>query len=162
MATHPNTIHSQILRITHDTKSPLRCIIFICRTRTKQSRRIFTPRDNQDIQLNGNIHITCASIKLVTASAAGTELGALFLNAQEARIIRLILLELLHPQPPTPVHVDNTTVVGIVNNAIRCQRSRATEMIYFWLLDQKNNRYVKVNYQPGAENMGDYLSKAHT
>ena len=35
-------------------------------------------------------------------------------------------------------------------------------MRYFWLLDQKNNRYIKVYYMPGAENMGDYPSKAHT
>ena len=35
-------------------------------------------------------------------------------------------------------------------------------MIYFWLLDQKNNRYFKVWYKPGAENMGDYPTKAHT
>ena len=57
------------------------------------------PRDNKDIQLNGNIHITCTILKLVAASAAKAELGALFLNAQEARIIRLTLLELGHPQP---------------------------------------------------------------
>ena len=121
-----------------------------------------TPRDNQDIQLNGNIHITCAILKLVAASAAEAELGALFLNAQEARILRLTLLEFGHPQPPTPVHVDNTTAVGIVNNTIKRQRSRAMEMRYFWLLDQRNNRYFKVYYQPGAENMGDYPSKAHS
>ena len=67
-----------------------------------------------------------------------------------------------HPQPPTPVHVDNTTAVGIVNNTIKRQRSRAMEMRYFWLLDQKNNKYLKVWYKPGAENMGDYPTKAHT
>ena len=55
------------------------------------------PKDSQSIQLNGNIHITCAILKLVAASAAEAELGALFLNAQEAKIIRLTLLELGHP-----------------------------------------------------------------
>ena len=79
------------------------------------------PKDNQDIQLNGNIHITCALLKLVAVSAAEAELGALFLNAQKARSIRVTLLELGHPQPPTPVHVDNTTAVGIVNNTIKHQ-----------------------------------------
>ena len=79
------------------------------------------PKDSQDIKLNGNIHITCAILKLVAAFAAEAELGALFFNAQEAKIIRLALLELEHPQPPTPVHVDNTTAVGIVNNTIKRQ-----------------------------------------
>jgi hypothetical protein len=50
------------------------------------------------------------------ASAAEAELGTLFLNAQEAKVIRLIVEELSHPQPPTPIHVDTITTVGIVNN----------------------------------------------
>ena len=44
------------------------------------------PRNDKDIQLNDNIHITCAILKLVAASAVEAELGALFLNAQEARV----------------------------------------------------------------------------
>mgnify|MGYP003316164995 FL=1 len=93
------------------------------------------PRDGKPIKLNGNIAITCAILKSVAASAAEAELGALFLNAQEARIIRLTLAELGHPQPPTPIHIDNSTCVGIVNNTIKRQRPRAMEMRYFWLLD---------------------------
>jgi hypothetical protein len=120
------------------------------------------PKEGTPIKLNGNIAITCAILKLVAASAAEAELGALFLNVQEARILRLILSEMGHAQPRTPVHVDNTTCVGIVNNTIKRQRSRAMEMRYFWLLDQTTQQYVKVYYQPGAENMGDYPSKAHT
>ena len=79
------------------------------------------PKEGTPIKLNGNIAITCAILKLVAASAAEAELGALFLNVQEARILRLILYEMGHPQPQTPVHVDNTTCVGIVNNTIKRQ-----------------------------------------
>jgi hypothetical protein len=39
------------------------------------------PIDGYLIKLNGTIHITCTILKLVAASAAETELGALFLNA---------------------------------------------------------------------------------
>ena len=56
---------------------------------------------------------------------------------QDAKVLRLILTELGHPQPPTPIQIDNTTTVGIVNNTIKRQRSRAIEMRYFWLLDGK-------------------------
>ncbi len=31
------------------------------------------------------------------------------LNMQDAKVLRLILTELGHPQPPTPIHIDNTT-----------------------------------------------------
>ncbi len=56
---------------------------------------------------------------------------ALFLNAQEAKVFRLVLAELRHPQPPTPIHIGNTTTVGIVNNTIKSQQSRSMEMRYF-------------------------------
>ena len=62
------------------------------------------PRDNEAIRLNGNVAVTCAILKIIAASAAEAELGALFLNTKEARAIRIILQELGHPQPPTPMH----------------------------------------------------------
>ncbi len=46
---------------------------------------------NQPIFLNGNIQITCSILKLVSASAVEVELGALLLNAQESKILILIL-----------------------------------------------------------------------
>jgi hypothetical protein len=94
-----------------------------------------TPRDGSPIQINGAVHVTCTILKLVVASAAEMELGGLFLNAQETKVIRLVLVELGHPQPPTPIHIDNTTTVGIVNNTIKQQCSHAMGMRYFWLLD---------------------------
>ena len=36
------------------------------------------PRDSKPIIINGAIHITCTILKLVAASAAKAELGALF------------------------------------------------------------------------------------
>ena len=67
-----------------------------------------------------------------------------------------------HPQPQTPMHVDSTTCVGIVNTTIKRQQSCAMEMRYFWLLGQTTKQYIKVHYQPGAGNMGNYPSKEHT
>ena len=119
------------------------------------------PKNGEPIFLNGNIQITSAILKLVAASAAEAELGALFLNAQEATIIRLILHELGHPQPPTPIHIDNTTTVCIVNNTIKRQRSRSMNMRYFWLLDGEAQRMFKFSQHPGLENLGDYPSKEH-
>ena len=45
------------------------------------------PWDNEPIIINGAIHITCTILKLVAASAAEAELGTLFLNAQEAKVV---------------------------------------------------------------------------
>ena len=95
------------------------------------------PQDGKPIILNGAILVLCQILKVVAASAAEAELGALFLNTKEAKVIRITLEELGHPQPPTPIHIDNTTTVGIVNNTIKRQKSRAMEMRYFWLLDHE-------------------------
>jgi hypothetical protein len=120
------------------------------------------PQDGQPIFLNGAIYSLCTVLKLVAASAAEAELGALFLNVQEAKIIRLILHEMGHPQPPTPVHCDNSTAVGIANSTVKRQRSRAMEMRYFWVVDQVKHDRVRVLWHPGLENLGDYVTKHHS
>jgi hypothetical protein len=118
------------------------------------------PIDGKPIRLNGPIHSLSAILKHVAASAAEAELGALFLNAQEAKIMRLTIFELGHPQPPNPIHIDNKTVVGIVNNTIKGQRSRMMEMRYFWLLDGEAQKYFAFHYHPGHENLGDFHTKS--
>ena len=52
------------------------------------------------------------------SSAAEAELGALYINARQTIHIRNILNEMGHKQPPTPVQVDNSTAVRIINNKI--------------------------------------------
>ncbi len=120
------------------------------------------PVDGNPTKLNGTIDITCTILKLVTASTAKAELGALFLNAQEAIVLCLTLYELGHPQPPTLIHINNTTTVGIINNTIKQQCLHAMEIRYFWLLDGKTQQYFKFYYQPSQENLGSYLSKHRT
>ena len=79
----------------------------------------------------------------------------------EAKNLRLTLAELGHEQPPTPIHVDNTTAVGIVNSTIKRQRSRAMNMRYFWLLCHEAQQILNVSYHPGHKNLGDYQTKLH-
>jgi hypothetical protein len=42
------------------------------------------------------------------ASAAEAELGALFYNAKDGAMLRVILKELGHPQGATPLQTDNS------------------------------------------------------
>ena len=55
---------------------------------------IWTPQDKHSIHLIGTIFTLCNMLEFVAASAAEAELGALFLNAKQLRIMRLILQEL--------------------------------------------------------------------
>ena len=77
------------------------------------------PQDGKPILLNGNIFVVCGILKFVAASVAESELGVLFMNGKEAKIIRLILEEMWHPQPPAPVHCENKTATGIMNDTVK-------------------------------------------
>ena len=49
------------------------------------------PQNNQPIRLNGAIYALCTVLKFFASSAAEAELGALFLNIKEGRVLRLTL-----------------------------------------------------------------------
>eukprot|EP00804_Cyclotella_cryptica_P003424 CCRYP_018562-RB/>CCRYP_018562-RB protein AED:0.41 eAED:0.41 QI:0/-1/0/1/-1/0/1/0/354 len=117
------------------------------------------PSDATPITINGAIYVFCGILKFVVASAAEAELGALFLNCKEGTILRLVLQELGHPQPPTPTHCDNETATGIANNTVKKQRSRSMEMRFFWIADQVTRRNFQVRWHPGQENLADYFTK---
>jgi hypothetical protein len=118
MATHPNAkirycASNMILNVHSDAS-----YLSAPNMRSRASGYFFLgsdPCDGSPIQINGAVHVTCTILKLVAVSVAEAELGALSLNAQEAKVIKLVLEELGIPQPPTPIHIDNTTTVGIVN-----------------------------------------------
>ena len=113
------------------------------------------------IRLNGAILTNWTILKLVAASAAEAELGDLFINAIEEKIMWLTLEDFVHAQPSILIHIDNTTGVGTVKNSIKRQRSRAMNMRYFWMLCHEAQRILKVNYHQGQENLGNYQTKDH-
>jgi hypothetical protein len=71
------------------------------------------------IKLNKAFFTLCTILRFVVASTAEAELGALFLNCKQEMIFRLTLEQMGHPQPPTLVHCDNSTAVGIANNSFK-------------------------------------------
>ena len=117
------------------------------------------PRKGKSIKMNGAIYVACGVLRIVVCSAAEAELAALFLNIKEGKVLRLTLMELGHPQPPTPVHCDNSTAAGIANDSVKKQRSRSMEMRFFWVTDQVKNGTVDVQWHPGLENLADYYTK---
>ena len=92
-------------------------------------------------------------------SAAETEIAAAFENAKEAMPIRNTLKFLNHPQPPTPVQVDNTTAVSFANKELKQKRSKAIDMRFYWLQDRVEQKQFHVYWHPGSENYADYYTK---
>ena len=89
---------------------------------------------------NGAIHNTAQVVKAVMSSAAEAELGALYINAKFAAPIWNTLIEMGHPQPPTPIQTDNSTAFGIVTNKIIPKVTKAMDMCYHWLQDRKQQQ----------------------
>jgi hypothetical protein len=86
--------------------------------------------------LNGSILNVASVIKNVVASAAKSEVGACFHNAQSGAPLRVTLTELGHTQPPTPLRTDKSTAFGILNETIKQKRSKEMDMLYHWLTDR--------------------------
>jgi hypothetical protein len=113
-------------------------------------------------RLNGSILNAASVIKNVVASAAESEVGACFQNAQSGSPIRVTLTELGHTQPATPLRTDNSTAFGILNETIKQKRSKAMDMRYHWLTDRVRQKQIDVYWRPGKDNLGDYYTKHHS
>ena len=63
--------------------------------------------DEENLPKNRTVLNLLTIIRNIMSSAAETELGALFLNTKTALPMRKTLEELGHPQPRTPIQMDN-------------------------------------------------------
>jgi len=68
---------------------------------------------------NGPVHVLCQIMKSIMSSAAETELGALFLNAQAICPMCTALDKLGHLQPAMPLQTDISTASGIANDTVK-------------------------------------------
>ena len=111
---------------------------------------------------NGAIYNEASIIKSVMSSAAEAKIGALYINAQKGVEERIILEEMGHIQPPTPVQTDNMTAESIINLRVQPKRTKAMDMRFHWLRDRGvNQKQFKFYWRPGSFMRGDYWTKHH-
>eukprot|EP00957_Ditylum_brightwellii_P204011 15337211-Ditylum_brightwellii.AAC.1 len=102
---------------------------------------------------NGPVHTVCEVIQNVMSSAAEAEIGALYVNTRKGEESRLALEEMGHPQPPTPVMMDNSTACGIVNKTVKQHCTRAIDMQFYWVRDHCAQNHFIVYWVPGENNL---------
>jgi len=119
------------------------------------------PNPSKEVLNNGSLLDLAALIKAVMSSAAECEFGSLFLACKAATTIRTTLIEMGHPQPPTPVQVDNSTACSIANKTCKQIRSKAFDMRFYWVQDRIQQGHFHVYWAPGALNLADYHTKHH-
>ena len=113
-------------------------------------------------QFNGPILVLARIIRNVMASAAEAEIGSLYMNAREAIPIRTCLIDLDHPQPPTPLTTDNSTAHGIICGTMKQKMMKAIDMRFNWLRNCVEQLQFDLIWEPGNQNIGDYPTKHHS
>ena len=89
------------------------------------------------------------------------KLGTLYINARELIPLHHLLIEMGHPQPPTPIQMDNSTALGVVNNTIQPKHTKAMNMHFHWQGCRINQKQFWRYWHAGATNLADYVTKHH-
>jgi hypothetical protein len=110
---------------------------------------------------NGAVLNIAHIIKNVMSLATEGELAGLYIMVPEAVYIRLILKELGHKQPPTPLQTDNAMADAIINGKIQPKQTKAMDMRFHWLRDCECQQQFWIYWQPGKLNDTDYWTKHH-
>ncbi len=100
-------------------------------------------------------------IKHVLSSATKAKLAALYIMAREAVYIRIVLEEMGHTQPPTPLQTDNAIAEGVINGKVQPKRMKSMDMRFHWLWDRECQKRFRVYWRPGKLNYVDYWTKHH-
>jgi len=109
--------------------------------------------------INRAILVFSSIIRNVLSSNVEAELVALFHNVKKAESACMILADLGHLQPPTPIHIDNKCASGITNEIVKQRRSKAVDMRYYWVRYRIRQGHVHVHWSLGTENYADYFTK---
>jgi hypothetical protein len=110
---------------------------------------------------NGAVLNIAHIIKHVMSSATEAELAGLYIMAREAVYIRIILEEMGHKQPPTPLQTNNSMAEAVINGKVQSKQTKAMDMQFHWLRDQECQQQFRIYWQPGKVNYADYWTTHH-
>jgi hypothetical protein len=84
------------------------------------------------------------------------------LRQRKQKSEQLTMEELGHPQPQTPMEIDNTTATGYSNGTVKQKRTKAMDMRFYWVKDRVKKGQFNVYWGPGYQNLADYFTKHHS
>ena len=83
------------------------------------------------------------------SSAGEGEAVTSYMNCKAALPLRVALEEMGHPQPQTPVIMDNTSAVGLAQNTMTPKRSKAYDARVNWLKCREAQKQFKLIWESG-------------
>ena len=108
------------------------------------------------------MHVEASILRHVMGAASESEIAGGHVNARDAVESRITLMEMGHPQPPTPLELHNTTACGIITKQLIPRRSKAIDIRHYWLQDRENQKQFNTYWSKGENNLTDYFTKYHS
>ena len=93
--------------------------------------------------------------------ATTAKFGGLFVAAKEMVPICQTLIEMVWPQPPMPIQMDNSTASVVVKNTIVPQKINSMDLQFHWLRCHMLQGQFHFYWSPGNLNWGDYSTEHH-
>ena len=82
------------------------------------------------------------------ASAAESEMAALFITAKKMIPLRNTLIEMGWPQTQKPIQTDNSTVLVFTNKTIVNKSTKSSDMKLWWLRDRESQEQFSYYWAP--------------
>ena len=101
--------------------------------RIRAGAYMFLFKNDHMTNLDGPVLTLSLIIKIFMSSASESELGALFVTAQEILSTRNILEKMRWPQPKSPLQTDNSAAAGVFNNEIVPRKLKAMDRRLHWM-----------------------------
>ena len=98
---------------------------------------------------NGAILNIAHIFKHVMSCTTEAELAALYIMTRKAVYIRIILEELGHKQPPTPIQTDNA--MADINGKVQPKCTKAMDMCFHWIRDRECQQQFKFYWRAQAK-----------
>jgi hypothetical protein len=89
-------------------------------------------------------------IQAAMSSVAEAELGTLFINVKTAVSMHQMLAKLGHPQPHTPIQINNATTHALLTNKILPKALKAMDMHFHWLRCRNAQGHFCYYWRPGT------------
>jgi hypothetical protein len=128
-------------------------------SRSRAGAHIYLLEDDPLPQFKSAILSIAQIIKFVMASAAKSELAALFITAQEMIPHCQTLIAMGWPQ--RPIQMDNSTAAGVTNKTIVPRRSKMMDMQFWWLRCRASQDQFCNYWDAGAKSWANPHTKHH-
>ena len=125
------------------------------KARSRAGVHFFVSSDRQMPPNNGPVLTLCQIICALMSSAYEAKIEAMYMNAREAVPDRTTLEEIGHPQPRTPMQIDNSATHSVVTKNIQPRQTKAMDMRFYLLRCRDAQVRFRYYWMPGTQNLAD-------